>query len=107
MYRCTLPSKRELTALSAKSINPTRSVSTRRVKTHSWLRVREDMMPSKKVSEVKPNPSSERRPRLPRRSPSSLNAQSAREEDLTQSSVARLSFLEKRKTPRATQSTER
>jgi len=54
------------------------------------------MMPSKEVSEDRPNLSSERRPRLPRRSLSSLNALFAREEDSSPSRDARHSFLERR-----------
>lgn len=55
------------------------------------------MMPSKKVSEVRPSPFSERRQRPLRRLPSSLSAPFAREEDSAQSSVARHSFLERRR----------
>lgn len=99
VFRYTLPNRRELTAPNATSTPCTRFHSTRPVRLPPWPRVREDMMPSKEVSEVKPSPSSERRPRLLRRLPSSSSAQPAREEDFAQSSVARHSFLERRKRP--------
>lgn len=105
-FRYTLPKRREHTALNATSTPCTRSPSTRPVRLPLWPRVREDMMPSKKVSEDRPSPSSERRQRPPRRSLSSSSAPPAREEDYAPSSVARHSFLERRKRPAVAPSTE-
>ena len=55
------------------------------------------MMPSKRVSEARPNLSSERRQKLQRRLLSSLNAQLAREEDFFRLRDASLSFWERKK----------
>jgi len=96
-FRYTLPNRREHTALNATNTPSTRCLSTRQVRPPLSPRVREDMMPSKKVSVDRPSPSSERRQRLPRRSHSSSSAPLAREEDYAPSSVARHSFLERRK----------
>ena len=105
-YRYTPLSKRELTAEVARSIKSTRCLSTRRVRTLSSLKEREDMMPSKRDSEVKPSPSSERRQRTLRRSLSNLNVVPAREEECPQSRDARPSFLERKKLPRVVPSIE-
>ena len=106
-YRFTSPSKSELSAKSARSTPFTRSRSTRRVKLLLADRVKDVMPPSSRVSVVRPSPSSERRPRPPRRSLSSLNAPSARPADSTLSSVASHSFLERKISPRVAPSSER
>ena len=107
VYRFTSPSKSELIARSARSTPLARSRSTRRVKLLLADRVKDVMPPSSRVSVVRPSPSSERRPRPPRRSLSSLNAPSARPVDSTPSSVASHSFLERRISPRVAPSSER
>jgi hypothetical protein len=107
VYRFTSPSKSELTARSARSTPLTRSHSTRRVELLLADRVKDVMPPSKWVSVARPSPSSERRPRPPRRSLSSLNAPSARPVDSLPSSVASHSFLERRILPRVAPSSER
>lgn len=105
-FRSTFPSRWELTARSARSTALIRCLSTRRVRTLLSDKEREDMMLSRQVSVVRPSPSSERRPRPPRRSLSSLNAPSARPEDSTPSSVASHSFSERRISPRVAPSSE-
>ena len=98
--RCTLLNRKTHTALSAASINLTRSPNTRRERTPPLLRVRDATTPSKPVSVDRPSPSSERRPRPPRRLPSSLSATSARSADARSLVDASHSFLERKKTPR-------
>lgn len=106
LYRSTFPSRWELTARSVRNTSFTRSPSTRRVRILLSDKEREDMIWSRKVSEVRPSPSSERRPRPPRRSLSSLNALPARPVDSTPSSVASHSFSERRISQRVAQSSE-
>lgn len=98
--RCTLLNRKTHTALSAASTSPTRSPSTRRVRTLPLLRVRDATTPSKRVSVARPSPSSERRPRPPRRLPSSLSATNARSADVRSLADASHSFLERKKTLR-------
>jgi len=98
--RCTLLNRKTHTALSAASTSPTRSPNTRRERTPPLLRVRDATTPSKPVSVDRPSPSSERRPRPPRRLPSSLSATSARSADARSLVDASHSFLERKKTPR-------
>jgi len=105
--RSTSPSRWEPTARSAPSTPSTRSPNTRRVRIPSSDREREDMMPSSQVSVARPSPSSERSPRLPRRSLSSLNAPFARLVDLIPLSAASHSFSERRMSPRVAPSSER
>ena len=105
-FRFTFPRSWGLTAVSAWSTPPTRFLSTRLAKPPPSLKEREDMMPSKEVSEDRPSPSSERRPRPQRRLLSSSSAPFAREEDSTPLSVARHSFLERRKRLAVVPSTE-
>jgi hypothetical protein len=81
VYRFTLQRQREHTAENARSIKFTKFLNTRPARLQLLLREREDMMLSREVMVARPNPSSERRPRPPRRLPSSLNAVPAREED--------------------------
>jgi len=64
------------------------------------------MMPSRRASVVRPSPSSERSPRPPRRSLSSLNAPFARPVDSILSSDASHSFSERRMSPRVAPSSE-
>ena len=106
-FRSTSPSRSELTAESARSTPFTRSRSTRRVKLILSDRVKEDMLPSKRGSVVRPSPSSERRQRLPRRLLSSLNVLLARQEDWTPLSVASHSFSERRMLLRVAPSSDR
>ena len=106
VYRSTFPNKWKLTARSAPSTPCTRSPSTRRARTPCLDREREDMMLSRLGSVARPSPSSERSPRPPRRSLSSLNAPSARPVDWTPSSVANHSFSERRTSPRVAPSSE-
>ena len=104
--RSTFQSRWKPTARSAPSTLSTRSLSTRRVRTLCWDREREDMMPNRRASVVRPSPSSERSPRQPRRSLSSLNAPFARPVDSYPSSVASHSFSERRMSPRVAPSSE-
>ena len=104
--RSTYPSKWKPTARSAPSTPSTRSPSIRRVRIPSLDREREDMMPSSLGSVDRPSPSSERSPRPPRRSLSSLNAPFARPVDSYPSSVASHSFSERRMSPRVAPSSE-
>ncbi len=104
--RSTFPSRWEPTARNALSTLSTRFRSTRRARTPSSDREREDMMLSSQASVARPSPSSERSPRPPRRSLSSLNAQFARPVDLIPSSVASHSFSERRISLRVVPSSE-
>ena len=104
--RSTFPSRWERTARSAPNTASTRCRSTRPERPRSSDRESEDMMPSRRVLEVRPSPSSERRQRPPRRLPSSLSAQSARQEDSTPSSVASHSCSERRTSQRVAPSSE-
>ena len=70
----------------------TRSRNTRKERIAFSLKEREDTTPNRRVMVGKQNPSSERKPRLPRRLHSDLNAISAKREDCCQSEDARLSF---------------
>ena len=106
-FRSTCPSRLELTARNARSTPSTRSHSTRRVKLLLADRASVVMPQSSRVSVARPSPFSERRPRPQRRSLSSLNALSARPVDLTPSSVASHSFLERKMSPRVAPSSER
>jgi hypothetical protein len=105
--RCTLLNRKTHTAWNAKSTRSTRSLSTRRARTQPLLRARGATILSKEVSVVRPSQSSERRPRPPRRLPSSLSATPARSADARLSAVANHSCLERKKTPRVKYFSER
>ena len=97
-YRCTLLSRKWHTALSAASTRSTKYLSTRKAKIRSPHRVSVVTAPSRRDSEVRPSPSSARRPRPPRRLHWSLSAAFARSADASPSADANHSFLERRKT---------
>lgn len=105
-FRSTLQNRREHTVQNAKSIKSIRSHSTRRVKTHLPSKEREDMMPSRRDTVVSQSPSSERSQKPQRRLLSNLSAVHAREEEWLQSSVARHSSSERRKSQREAQSSD-
>merc|ERR1712127_259746 len=84
----------------------TKCLNTRRERILSLPRAKEDMTESKRDSVDRPSPCSVRRPRLPRRLPSSSSAASAREEDARPSRGANHSFLERKKRPRDRSSSE-
>merc|ERR1712066_678295 len=83
--------RRTRTARNARSTSNRRLLNTRKARTPNRHREPVAIDPSNQVSEVRPSPSSERRPSRPRRSPSDLNAPSARLEDVNYSADARLS----------------
>jgi len=80
--------------LFARSIPLTKLPNTRRVRSPQWLKVEEDTMLNKRVSEVRRNLSSRRKPRPPRRLPLDWNAPFARERAYTLSPDANLSSSE-------------
>ena len=69
------------TVLNARLTPFTRLPNTKRVKRASKLREEDVMTENNLDTEVKPNPSSERKPKPPRRSPLDCNAKSASAEE--------------------------
>ena len=89
--RCTLPRLWWLIAKSARSIENSRLLNTRKERTPNRLRERVATLPSSLDSEARPSPSSERRPSKPRRSPSNSSAPRPRPFNWESSADAKLS----------------
>jgi hypothetical protein len=80
-------------AMGSAMVTPcTKSPNTRRVKKARQLKVEDVMIENNQAMEDKPSPSSERRPKLPKRSPSDYSATNARGEDVSSSPEPRQSY---------------
>lgn len=80
------------TATNAACTQSTKLPNIRKVKKARPLKEEEDTTESNLVTEVKPSPSSERKLKQPRKSPSDCNATFARPEDVLSSAEPRVSF---------------